>query len=243
MQAGSSIGRLTSIRRDVLRKVRQVGVFGAMSHALRRLAGAMRSGSMRVSPQADSFDTRYGTETAEIVSVGALDIADDHLDQSNRYEAIASEAFAGIVDVLRLEHERFSFVDIGCGKGRALLLASLYPFREVIGVEISPALVRAAEANIRKFKEPAQKCRNLRTLVQDGGAYEPPANDCVLFLNNPFGHAVMERLVATVERSLRDAPRKLYVIYLTPLQRGAWDRAERFSPLHDKGQVVIYESR
>lgn len=190
----------------------------------------------------DSFDTKYGTETAEIVSVGALDIPDELLGQSNRYEAIAPEGFAKIIGGLALPYEKLTFIDIGCGKGRALLLASLFPFREIIGIEISAALVRAAEVNIRKFHEPAQKCRAIRAEVLDGGAYEPPDQDCLLFLNNPFGHEVMERFVASVEKSLRMRPKKLYVVYLTPLQRHVWDRSTLFGPVRQTAQVAVYES-
>jgi predicted RNA methylase len=49
---------------------------------------------------------------------------------------------------------RFSFVDFGSGKGRVLLVASHYPFREVVGVEFSPELQKIAEGNIRSTKAP-----------------------------------------------------------------------------------------
>src|SRR5690242_5062036 len=34
----------------------------------------------------------------------------------------------------------FTFIDLGSGKGRTLLMASDYPFRAIIGVELLPAL-------------------------------------------------------------------------------------------------------
>jgi SAM-dependent methyltransferase len=191
----------------------------------------------------DAFDARYGTDTATIVGVGALDIPDERLDQTNRYEAIAPEVFDSIIEDLLLPFEQFVFVDIGSGKGRALLLASLLPFKETIGVEISPTLTRIAESNIRKFDSVAQRCCSIRTICTDGGAYQPPPDNCLLYLYNPFGHAVMQRFLANVEEAIREKPRKIFVVYLTPLQRVLWDRSEMFRVVRDKGQVVVYESR
>lgn len=245
MSSPSSVaGRLVSIRRDILRKVRQVGLFRTLMHGIRKLGKEVGMGSIGSREgQTDAFDARYGTETATIVSVGSLDIPDEKLDQTSRYEAIAPDVFESIVASLSLPFEDFVFVDVGSGKGRALLLASLMPFKEIVGVEISSALTRVAESNLRRFSSAPQKCRSIQTLCMDGGAYQPPTDNCVLYLYNPFGHAVMQRLLTTVEESIRQTPRKIFVVYLTPLQRALWDRSEMFRVVHDKGQVVVYESR
>jgi hypothetical protein len=47
----------------------------------------------------------------------------------------------------------FTFIDLGSGKGRALLMASAYPFKRIIGVEFMPELHRVAQENIRKYTE------------------------------------------------------------------------------------------
>jgi hypothetical protein len=53
----------------------------------------------------------------------------------------------------------------------------------------------------------------------------------------------MQRFLANVEEAIREKPRKIFVVYLTPLQRVLWDRSEMFRVVRDKGQVVVYESR
>jgi hypothetical protein len=47
----------------------------------------------------------------------------------------------------------FTFIDLGSGKGRVLLMAAAYGFKRIIGVEFMPELHRVAEENIRKYTE------------------------------------------------------------------------------------------
>ena len=44
--------------------------------------------------------------------------------------------------------DAYTFVDLGAGMGRAMLLAADYPFRAVVGVELHPTLARIARANL-----------------------------------------------------------------------------------------------
>src|SRR5271155_1080663 len=55
--------------------------------------------------------------------------------------------------------DTFTFIDIGSGKGRTLLMASEYPFRKIVGVELIQELHRAAAENLRAYQTPTQRCR------------------------------------------------------------------------------------
>ena len=48
---------------------------------------------------------------------------------------------------MNIEHDRFTFVDFGAGKGRVLMMACEYPFKQVIGVELSRKLHATASRN------------------------------------------------------------------------------------------------
>src|SRR5271166_1913671 len=52
----------------------------------------------------------------------------------------------------------FVFIDLGSGKGRTLLIASDYPFRRIVGVDLLPELHQAAEENLSKYRSESQKC-------------------------------------------------------------------------------------
>lgn len=218
--------------RDFVRKAKQVGLIGAVIHSgvvLRR----------KFNPQPpDPFDAMYGVETAEIVSVGALDIAANNLAHCNRYEAVVPEMFQRIMRDLPIRYEDFTFIDIGSGKGRAVLLASMCPFARVIGVEISERLTEIARNNIAKF--PASVCRNVTALAMSGTDYIPPAAPLVLYLNNPFDESIMSPFVEHVERALAGYP--VWVVYQRPLHRAVWDRSLKFREFKTTDRYVIYTS-
>lgn len=233
------ITKLSALRRDTLRKIDQVGLVQTLTHGLKKMVRDLLQSSVT---QCDPFDKKYGTDTERIISVGALDIPDVKLKHSNRYEAVVPEAFADIIASLPPTDDQFVFVDIGSGKGRAILLASLFPFKEVVGVEVSQALTKIAEENVRKFQTIEPGSRKISLVCEDGGAFRIPETKCVLYLNNPFDEQIMKRLVMNVEASIDVHPRKVYVIYQRPLHRRAWDSSRAFRCITSKERFLIYES-
>src|SRR5687768_7586014 len=56
--------------------------------------------------------------------------------------SIVRTALASLPDL-----ESYAFVDVGCGKGRPLLVASEFAFQRIVGVELAPHLAKIARAN------------------------------------------------------------------------------------------------
>ena len=108
---------------------------------------------------------------------------------------------------------RFTFVDFGSGKGRVLLIASHYAFREVIGVEFSPVLHEIAKDNIRRYQSPARRCQNVRSVCADAATFGLPERDYVLYFNNPFAEPVFAQVLANVRAAHERSRGKLYVLY------------------------------
>jgi SAM-dependent methyltransferase len=219
-------------------------VIHALAHAAKRLASRLvgRPSASQIAER-DPFDDTYGTDTARIVSVGALDIDDSRLAHSNRYEAVVPEMFVEIMASLPIVHKEFVFIDIGSGKGRALLLASRFPFAQIIGIELSASLTAIAANNIRIFDDPKMQCRAIRAECADGGAYIPAPVDTVLYLNNPFDEQVMQPLVNTLQNWLTGSRRRLYVIYQRPLCRAVFDHSPAFELVHTAQRYLIYRGR
>src|SRR5580704_425289 len=113
----------------------------------------MEQGEYRSYRAVHPFDERFGVDTSGLVY--ELPSGHQHDQYNNGYFAVAPSVFHSIMQALRdrlqLDYRRFSFVDVGSGKGRALMLASDYPFREIMGVELSPELDRVARANIARY--------------------------------------------------------------------------------------------
>jgi predicted RNA methylase len=231
------------LRREFVRVVGQAGLLATLKRATQKLIQKVRNFSLSSAEPADSFDAKYGTETARIVPVGALDIPDEKLGQTVRYEAIGDEVFLGLMQELPIASEQYIFIDLGSGKGRALLLASLFPFKEIIGVEFSAALTAVALNNTRIFKDPRQKCTKIRPLCQDAATYELPLEAAIFFLYNPFGEKVMRSAVSNIEHSLQNCPRKVYAVYHQPLHRNIWDQSKVFQVVRTTDRYVIYESK
>jgi SAM-dependent methyltransferase len=146
----------------------------------------------------DEFDRTFGVETRLTVWRKRLPGKADSAD----YEAVNPALFARALPHV----PRATFIDLGCGKGRALILAHQAGFRDLIGVEIAPRLLRAAKRNTRRL--------NIRaTLLRaDAAAYHFPDRPIVAFLYNPFGIPTLQAVIA----KLRSHPHPVHVIYVNP---------------------------
>ena len=235
--------KISALWRDVARKVRQVGLVGTIQHTSAKL---LRESRGLVSPRtrkSDPFDLQYGTDTARIVSVGALDVSEEHFQHATRYEAVVPEAFFSMMKELPIAHEQFVFVDLGSGKGRALLLASRFPFKQIVGVEVSQNLTGIARKNIQLFTDERQRCHEIHTVCQDALDYQLPRQDLVVYLYNPFDAHFMERMLNSIEKSVHDFPRKVYVVYHWPLHGNVWDRSINFQAIKSTPIYALYQTK
>ena len=135
-------------------------------------------------------------------------------DENQGYMGTNPKHFEAMLHRLPIDRATYSFVDLGCGKGTALFLASEAGFKRVIGVELIPALLEAARRNVSAF-EARDPCRAARIeLVQhDAGTYELPSEPTVLFLFNPFGPETLRKVVSKIEAGLATQRHSLYVLY------------------------------
>lgn len=107
------------------------------------------------------------------------------------------------------------FIDIGAGKGRALLVAAERPFGAVVGVEISSALCVDARANVARYGG-GLACRDIRVVEVDAAEWPIPHEATLIYLYNPFHGARLERLFDAIGASLDAAPRALRIVFHNP---------------------------
>ena len=138
------------------------------------------------------------------------------------YQPVPPEQFREMMSALLVhlrgaaDFSEFTFIDIGSGKGRALLLASEYGFRRIVGVELLPELDRIASQNVRAFRKPGVNAE-IEVVCMDASRFTFPAEPSVVFLFNPLTEKGLRALLANLERSLRQSPRPLYVAYANPI--------------------------
>jgi SAM-dependent methyltransferase len=118
----------------------------------------------------------------------------------------------------RLDYQQYTFIDIGCGKGAALLMAARHPYRRIIGVEYSPEFYEITQQNIRCFKSAAHNVTTIEVVLGEASRYQFPAAPTVLYMFNPFRGEVMTRLMQNLQQSLDASPRPLFIIYHRPYQ-------------------------
>jgi len=133
------------------------------------------------------------------------------------YQPTDPALFHEMLASLNIDFRDFTFIDIGSGKGRTLLMASDYPFRRIVGVELLPELHRVAQENIGKYKSDSQQCFVLESICIDAREFAFPPEPTVLYLFNPLPEPGLVQLLANLERSLRAHPRPLFVIYHSPM--------------------------
>jgi hypothetical protein len=100
------------------------------------------------------------------------------------YEPISTPRFHEVLRHLPVHHHEFTFLDLGSGRGKALLQAMAYPFRRVVGVEFVPAFHEAARLNLESYSGP-RACSEATLLLEDATRCSYPSGPLVAFLFNP----------------------------------------------------------
>ena len=159
------------------------------------------------------FERPRGIETAAIVPLGDLGLA-----AKNRvdYEPSPWRALTRVLlprEVMRDD----VFIDFGCGKGRVLIQAAMYPFRKVIGVELSADLCAIAEDNIERSLQ-RLRCKNVEVINTDVLEYEFPDDVTVVYFYNPFEGEIFAAALDKLVASVRRRPRELKIIYTNPVE-------------------------
>ena len=147
------------------------------------------------------FDSRYGVDTFEMVPVAMLDIPNARKKEAVFYEPTPIMEFGYVISRLSISYSDFAFVDVGSGKGRTLLLAAWFPFKRIVGIEISPKLHQIAESNISRYQGP-RMCNDINTVCEDAGECGFPSDPMILFLFNPFQENVLKLFLQRLHRSL-----------------------------------------
>jgi len=162
------------------------------------------------------FDQIHGVDTSGLVPANHLLTGHPNDQHITAYYAVAPSILRALIRHWRETippHpiHRYTFIDIGAGKGRGLLVASEFHFRKVIGIELNPALAAIARGNAALWirahaADPtAPPIAPIEVLEQDALDFDLPAAPTLLFLFHPFEAPVLSELLRRIEAQL--APR------------------------------------
>ena len=155
------------------------------------------------SPEPHPFDLAHYVDTSGHIPGELLTPANLH---NTAYYAISPSALKAALELLPEPTSGFTFLDLGCGKGRALLIAADFDFPTIVGVELSTDLCGTAESNTRSN-------RRIEIRKQDAATLTFPAAPLIVFLYHPFLAPVLRRVLANLERHHRTNSSPTYLLY------------------------------
>jgi SAM-dependent methyltransferase len=171
---------------------------------------------------AHPFDLKYGTDTGGYLSLEQLRGSQTNDAMNNGYSAVAPSVFREACRRWRetlpssARIEAYTFVDVGAGKGRALLLAAELPFRKVIGVELNDGLASIAQRNAALWSGVARTGAKIRVLRGDATKSRWPRPPLLVYLNNPFECELVEQLATRIAKAAASGPAVVDLIYVNP---------------------------
>jgi len=159
-----------------------------------------------------------------------------------QYQASEPFLFHEILGALPVPADGFTFIDLGSGKGRTLLMASDYPFARISGVELLEELNRTAQKNIAAYHSEQQKCFNIESICCDAREFVFPDEPLVLYLFNPFPQYVLTTVLENLRESVERDPREVYVIYHNLVHEGVFRQQTWLNELQRTHQFAIYRA-
>lgn len=164
-------------------------------------------------PEGQAFDARFGTETRWFDLLG-------------NYEPSRPSVVDAALDALDVLPAAYTFVDVGCGKGRVLILAAARGFRAVVGIEPVAAHRRVAAANLAAAARRVPAAAAATVIAGDADHLALPDGPAVVYLYNPFPGPQVRAVLDAIGR------RPARLVYVTPAEgatvaMAGWQRVVR----------------
>jgi hypothetical protein len=168
------------------------------------------------SPQ-HPFDQIHGVETSGLIAAGNLITGHPSDSHVTAYYGVAPSILRTLINLWRATSpprpiDHYTFIDFGAGKGRAMFVASEFPFHQVIGIELNPTLADTAQLNLDRWlaahaADPtAPHLAPIRLYEQDALTFDIPRHPTLAFLFHPFEAPVLKLLLRRIESRFAKRP-------------------------------------
>jgi SAM-dependent methyltransferase len=203
------------------------------------------------------IDKELGIETSGIVS--AEDIHRDKKLNQLIIPYIGSQPSIVRTSLSALTtYAEYTFVDYGCGKGRALVVASEFPFQRVVGLELSPILAATARSNASRVARRFSQRSPVEVVTGNACEYPLPSGKLTCFNYHAFGRELVSQMIRNFEAGLAAHTPHMFFVYYNPVHFELFDASPAFKrfyaqqlPYHDseigfgpdrEDSVVIWQS-
>ena len=184
------------------------------------------------------LDRRYRVQTLEEVNLEDLGLA------AQDREYYGPSRWTTLRKILPQHEvgEQDVFIDFGSGKGRIVLQAATYPFKRVIGIELSEQLNEIALANLRRYSARAE-CADIQLVRADARDFNVPDDVTVAFFYNPFKGAIFESVIGKLIASYDRSPRRMRIIYRNPVEEAALLATGRIRTIRSVAEITATTDR
>ena len=172
----------------LIAKVREAGINGTAEFVTRQLRYHM------CSFLGTRWDRKYGVDTSGQIDLIDIDVVGPNREGGYSSVSTSPSAYAFLSALFPADWKEFTFVDVGSGKGRVLMLAALQGFDTIIGIEFAPLICQIAEQNLDRFtgRRPAK----WSVVNADATAVDLPSGVPLLVYSfNPFKAEIWERFI------------------------------------------------
>ena len=177
---------------------------------------------------------RYGLRrTFSPVPLKHLTIESGDITRSSPYEAVNYYMLEKLLKAFRGISSETSVVDLGCGKGRVMVVAAHLGFKNIIGIDFAKELCQEAAQNMERTHASIKDIdwKVIQVNVLD---YSIQPDDAVFFMFNPFVDETVNKFLDNLETSCAQNPRKTWFLYASPLHA---------TVLQQRGYVTVYRHK
>ncbi len=163
------------------------------------------------------FDLRHRTDTCrKFIEADTRVMTGPNAVYGSQYAPVDAEALRKAIRSLRIRYSDYTLVDLGSGKGKAVMVAANFPFQSVVGIEYSRLLNRVARANLENPNRPFTRSRSVHIVHADAVHFPPPEGPLVVLLCDPFRGPVLRDMLQHLKSDIEENPRPLKLIYMNP---------------------------
>lgn len=179
------------------------------------------------------YERKLNIQTLAIENLEGMNVLDDDFENNHHYQGASYYVLHQVFTEMNKFPHQYSFIDYGCGKGRAMIVAAKEGFKNVSGIDLAEELCIVATKNIEIVAKrfPAT---TFSVFHANATSYQSIDSFDVFYFFNPFGRQVMSAVVEQIKLSQERKPRVIYAIYINP---------QFFDCLIHEGFAMVYELR
>jgi 16S rRNA G966 N2-methylase RsmD len=162
-------------------------------------------------------EKKYGINTTGADNLKSLEKKGIDISHATIYMPVSYDVLELFFKEVKIESFNH-FLDIGCGKARAMCVAASYGINKISGIELSKELFIAAKENIAATKE-KYPAADFQIFNNDAFYFDIDDDVDCIFMFNPFDETIMSGVMENIETSLENNPRVMTIIYINPLEK------------------------